>query len=44
MIILYLQFFKYIEDDTSVWKVTQRHNCDVRKDSDQSNHTIPKIS
>ena len=34
----------YIEDYPSVWIVTQRHNCDVRKDSDQSNHTISKIS
>jgi hypothetical protein len=31
-----------IEDYTSVRIVNQRHN--VRKDSDQSNHTIPKIS
>ena len=32
----------YIEEHTSVWKVTQRHNCDVRKDSDELNHTIPE--
>ena len=33
--------YPYIEDYTSVWIVTQVHNCEVRKDSDQSNHTIP---
>ena len=32
--------YAYIEDYTSVWIVTKRHNCDGRKDSDQSNHTI----
>ena len=32
----------HIEDYTSAWIVTQRHNCDVREDTDQSNHTIPK--
>ena len=34
----------FIKDYISVWIVTQRHYCDVRKDIDQSNHTIPKIS
>ena len=33
----------YIEDYTAVWIVTQRHNCDVRKDIDQSNQTIAVI-
>ena len=36
--------YEYIEDYTSVWIITQRHNCDVRKDSDQSKHTISTIS
>jgi hypothetical protein len=32
---LILQSISYIEDYTSVWIVTQRDNCDVRKDSYQ---------
>jgi hypothetical protein len=27
----------------TLWIVTQFHNCDVRKDSDQSNHTIVNL-
>ena len=34
----------YIEDNPSASFLTQRHNCDVKKDSDKSNHTILKIS
>ena len=34
----------HIEDYTSVWIITQSYNCDVRKDSDSSNQTIPQIS
>ena len=33
----------YIEDDLLVIFLTPRHNCDVIKDSDQSNHTIVNL-
>ena len=34
----------YIKDNPSASFRTQRHNCDVRKESYQLNHTILKIS
>jgi hypothetical protein len=33
----------YIEDNPSASFLTQRHNCDVSKDSDQSNHMIVNL-
>ena len=33
----------YIKNYALVWIITQRHNCDVRKDSNQSNHTIVNL-
>ena len=33
-----------IEDNTSARFLTQGHNYDVKKDTDQSNHTIPELS
>jgi hypothetical protein len=32
------------ETDVFSLRVMTRHNCDVKKDTDQSNHTILKIS
>ena len=43
----WLKFWKrrrYFEDNYFECLLTSRHNCDVRKDSYQSNHTILKIS
>ena len=39
-VFLWFQIYPYIVDHRFFCLLTPRHNCDVRKDNDQSNHTI----